>query len=125
MGLTRLDIDIANPSRPKNVVRLQCLIDSGAVHSVVPTAVLRRLGIKPQARDQYTLVDGRKVVRKRGVALFKYGKRCGGADVIFGKRGDSTLLGVLTLEALGFSLDPRRGRLRPLPMLMSLTPSAS
>jgi hypothetical protein len=66
----------------------------------------------------------REVVRKRGVALFKYGKRRGGADVIFGEKGDSTLLGVLSLEALGFLLDPIRGELKPLPMLMSLTPSA-
>jgi len=39
--------------------------------------------------------------------------------VIFGKRGDSDLLGIVTLEALGFMLDPLRRELRPLPMMLA------
>ncbi|HTV53839.1 MAG TPA: hypothetical protein VMI06_02890, partial [Terriglobia bacterium] len=57
--------------------------------------------------------------RKKGVAVFKYGERAGGADVVFGERGDSTLLGALTLEALGLSLDPLRRELRQLPMILA------
>jgi hypothetical protein len=38
----------------------------------------------------------------------------GGADVIFGEEGDSTLLGAFTLEALSLSLDPLRRVLKPL-----------
>jgi hypothetical protein len=38
---------------------------------------------------------------------------------IFGEEGDSCLLGALTLEALGFSLDPLRRELNPLPMLLA------
>ena len=43
-------------------------------------------------------------VRRKGVALFKYADRLGGADVIFGELGDSQLLGAFTLEALGCRL---------------------
>jgi len=43
----------------------------------------------------------------------------GGADVIFGEEGDSTLLGTFTLEALGLSLDPLRRELKPLPMILA------
>jgi hypothetical protein len=52
-----------------------------------------------------------------------YGDRIGGADVIFGEPGDSTLLGALTLGALGFALDPLRRELRPLPMILAGVPS--
>jgi len=57
--------------------------------------------------------------RWKGIALFQLGDRVGGADVIFGEPGDSTLLGALTLEALGLSLDPLRRQLRPLPMVLA------
>jgi hypothetical protein len=40
--------------------------------------------------------------------------------VIFGEAGDSTLLGALTLEALGYALDPFRRELRLLPMGLGL-----
>jgi hypothetical protein len=39
--------------------------------------------------------------------------------VIFGERGDSTLLGAVTLEALGVILDPIKRKLRPLPMIVA------
>jgi hypothetical protein len=66
------------------------------------------------------LANGAKIVRKKGVALFKYGERIGGTDVIFGEDEDSVLLGVFTLEALGLVLDPLRRELKPLPMVLAL-----
>jgi len=39
--------------------------------------------------------------------------------VIFGQKGDSVLLGALTLEALGLSLDPLRRELKELPMILA------
>jgi len=45
--------------------------------------------------------------------------KLGGADVIFGQEDDSTLLGVLTLEALGLVLDPLKRQLKPLPMVIA------
>ena len=39
-------------------------------------------------------------------------------SVIFGDGEDSTLLGTVTLEALGFVLDPFKRELRPLPLVL-------
>jgi len=58
------------------------------------------------------------IVLEKVVALFKYGEKMGGADVIFGEEDDSTLLGAFTLEALGLALDPFKRELRPLPMIL-------
>ena len=118
MGLTVLDVEVANPSSPDNGRSVQFLIDSGAVYSVVPAAVLEELGIKPLAVKSFRLADGSKISRKKGVAVFKYKDEIGGADVIFGEPGDSTLLGAFTLEALGLALDPLRRELLPLPMIL-------
>ena len=81
---------------------------------------MKRLGIKPLAEQQFRLANGKKILRKKGGAVFRYGKRVGVADVIFGEKGDSNLLGAFTLEALGLSLDPLRRELKPLPMILAL-----
>lgn len=119
MGITHLEIEVANPANLTRWERLEFLIDSGAVYSVVPTPVLKGLGIQPVAEEEFRLANGSKIVRKKGIAAFRYGERIGGADVIFGEEGDMNLLGVLTLEALGLSLDPLKRELRPLPMILA------
>lgn len=93
MGLTSLRIEIANPANPKITEQLDFLIDSGAIYSVVPSRILRKLGIKPISQQEFRLADGSRILREKGVAIFKYEDRIGGADVIFGKSGDHTLLG--------------------------------
>lgn len=122
MGLTFLELEIANPAKPAVTERVDCLIDSGAIYSVVPTAILERLGIQPLVTQEFRLANGTKVQRKKGMAIFKYGDRIGGADVIFGEEGDTVLLGAFTLEALGLSLDPLRRELKQLPMLLGAFP---
>ena len=119
MGLTVLEIEVGNPATPKVTVKVEFLVDSGAIYSVVPAPILKRLGIKPNMQEEFRLADGSKIVRKKGIALFRHGKKVGGADVIFGEKGDSNLLGALTLEALGFALDPLRRELKRLPMILA------
>jgi len=119
MGLTVLEIEVGNPANPEVTEKVDFLIDSGAIYSVVPTPILEKLGIKPLAEQQFRLADGTKIVRKKGGALFKYGDRIGVADVIFGEEGDHKLLGAFTLEALGLVLDPLKRELKPLPMLLA------
>lgn len=119
MGLTVVAVEIANPAKPRRSRTIDLLVDSGAIYSVVPAAVLRELGIRPISTEEFRLADGSKIRRKKGVALFRLGERVGGADVIFGQESDSTLLGALTLEALGLALDPLKRVLRPLPMVLA------
>jgi len=119
MGLTVLEIEVGNPARPEVTEKVEFLIDSGAIYSVVPTPILERLEITPLTEQEFRLANGTKILRKKGGALFKYGERIGVADVIFGEEGDSTLLGAFTLEALGMVLHPLRRELKPLPMMLA------
>lgn len=118
MSITFLDLEVANVADPERTETVRFLIDSGATHSVVPSAVLARLGIAPLDEQTFRLANGETIRRKKGVALFRYKGRVGGADVVFGEPGDQNLLGALTLEALGFALDPLRRELAELPMLL-------
>jgi clan AA aspartic protease len=124
MGLTVLKIEVGNPANPEVTEEVKLLVDSGAIYSVVPTPILEKLGVRPLAEQEFRLANGAKTVRKKGIALFRYGERVGGADVVFGEGGDSTLLGAFTLEALGLVLDPLKRELRPLPMLLVTLPRA-
>lgn len=119
MGLTVLEIEVGNPATPDTREKVEFLVDSGAIYSVGPTPVLEGLGIRPLATQEFRLADGSKIRRRKGIALFRYGERVGGADVLFGEEGDSVLLGAFTLEALGLALDPLRRELKELPMLLA------
>ncbi|MEX2431179.1 MAG: aspartyl protease family protein, partial [Dehalococcoidia bacterium] len=113
-------LEIANPGNMDSWAPVECLVDSGAVYSVVPSSVLYQLGIKSIGSQQFRSANGETVMRRKGIAAYRYGERTGGADVIFGEERDANLLGVLTLEALGLSLDPLRRELKPLPMLLTM-----
>jgi clan AA aspartic protease len=119
MGLTHIKVNIANPARPGRALELSFLVDSGAVYSVVPAALLRKLGVRPHSKRTFIFADGSEITRKIGDVLFRLNGRQGAAPVIFGEKQDSVLLGTLSLEALGMMLDPMKRELRPLPMLLA------
>ena len=81
--------------------------------------MLERLGITPLAAEQFHLADGTAITRKKGIALFRYGDRVGGADAIFGEdedsaprrddaRGPRSLSRPDTAPAASSAADPRR-----------------
>lgn len=118
MGLTHIKAIVANPANPRKTAKLTFLVDSGAIYSVVPGETLRRLGIKAHSSRTFTLADGTEIKRRMGDAIFLIDSERGASPVIFGERGDSTLLGTVSLESLGFILDPIKRILRPLPMVL-------
>ncbi len=118
MGLTHVDVEIANPADLKSKTKVRLLVDSGATLSVISGRLLRGLGIRPHSKRSFILANDDTIERQIGDAQFFYQGQQGAAPVIFEKAGDSDLLGVVTLEALGFILDPLRRELRPLPMML-------
>lgn len=80
MGLTVLELEVGNVAKPDVTEKLEFLIDSVAIYSVVPSTVLQKLGIQPLTEQVFRLPDGSKIVRKKGGALFKYGERNGVID---------------------------------------------
>ena len=113
-----LTATVMNLADPRKRVRMKLRVDSGVVYSVVPKAYLKQLGIKPCGSKSFILADGTAITRKIGNALFSLEDAEGASPVVFGEKGDYTLLGMLSLEALGYILDPLRRELRPLPMVL-------
>jgi clan AA aspartic protease len=98
-------------------VSVKFLIDSGAVYSLVPARILRKLGLRPYREVTFSLADGTTVTRQVGDAYFEINGSLGPAPVMFGEEGDEPLLGAMTLESLGMVLDPFKRRLIPMRMV--------
>ena len=118
MGLTAMEITVANPAHPERTETVVGIIDTGAIFSAVPREILNELGIRSIGEQVFTLADGSQMRREKGVALFGCSDRLGGATVIFGEPGDGILIGVTTLEVLGLAFNPLTRELYPLPMLL-------
>lgn len=86
MGLTHIKLNVANPAKPKRSIDISFLVDSGAVYSVIPSALLRKLGVRPHSKRTFTLADGSEITRKIGDVLFRLDGRQGAAPVVFGEK---------------------------------------
>ena len=100
------------------MARVRFLVDSGAVYSLAPAALLRKLGIRPHGSRAFLLADGTEITRPIGDAIFVIDGQRAASPVIFGEEDDAALLGTVSLEALGLMLDPMKRILRPLPMVL-------
>ena len=107
--MTEVRVRVVNLADASRCAEVDLVVDSRAIYSVVPAGVLRRIGVEPREVQTFDLAHGESVRRSVGDA----------APVIFGRRGDAPLLGVVTLEALGLRLDPLRRRLRPLRLMIA------
>ena len=119
MGTTTIRAHLANVMHRERETEVELVVDSGAIYSIVPATVLRAIGIDPESTEIFGLADGRSVRRGVGHAVFEIEGRQGISKVVFGRRGDASLLGMVTLELLGLSLDPLRRRLRPLKLMIA------
>jgi aspartyl protease family protein len=113
MGLTHVTIRVGNPAFEGVAEDVRCLVDSGAVYSLVPGAVLERLAIAPHSEREFVLANGDVIRRRLATATFEYDGRRGDSMVIVGEAGDDPLLGATTIEGFGLVLDPCRRELRP------------
>ena len=114
MGLTFVKVTVGNPSNGHRHEDVNCLVDSGAIYSLIPGAVLKKLQIKPHSTREFVLANGDVIQRRLATATFEYDGRRGDSMVIVGEVGDDPLLGATTLEGFGLVLDPFRRELRPM-----------
>ena len=111
MGLAFADMNVAADRGLSRVSRVRFLVDSGAEYSVVPKEVLAGLGIVPYRSVEIILADGNSLKRDAADAYFEYLGERAPSPVIFGEENDEPLLGAVTLENLGFMLDPLQRRI--------------
>lgn len=94
------------------------MVDTGALFSVVPAAVLTQLGLSPVRTETFELADGRTIRRPIGEVFLRLDGKEATIPVIFGETSDSPLLGVTALEIVGLTVDPQGERLVPRKMYL-------
>ena len=59
MGVTHVTVTIRNPADPARSWRGPCLVETGAIDSLVPRPHLEAIGLTPRAQRVYETADGR------------------------------------------------------------------
>ena len=119
MGMTTVRVRLSHIADASREVDVDMTVDSGAIYSVVPGPVLRQIGVVAERTETFWLADNRSIRRRTGHVSFAIQGSRGISKVIFGRPGDASLLGMVTLEGLGLSLDPLKRRLRPLRLMIA------
>lgn len=119
MGLTHVHARLRRPDGRGPTRNLRFLVDSGAIYSVLPEETWRALRLRPEREVEFTLADGTSI--KRGVSECRFEIRGAAATspVVLGEEHDGALLGAVTLETLGFMLNPLTREILPMRMALS------
>ena len=111
MGLTYIEADLFAADKELRGIKL--LVDSGASYSLLPDNVWKGLGLGPRRSVSVVLADGTILERRVSDCGIRLNGIEGYTPVVLGEEGDDeALLGAITLENLGFVLDPFRRTLR-------------
>ena len=117
MGLISVTGVVKGPSGVAQTVRF--LVDSGAKYSVLPEHVWRSIGLEPKRRMTFVLADGSTIERDISECHIQLPQGDGHTAVVLGEGEDEPLLGVVTLEMLGFILYPFDRTIRPARMMLA------
>ena len=110
MGAFRVNCEIRDVrvrAKPPVVVK-GLLVDTGSEFSWIPERSLRAAGVRIVKKDiRFMMANGEQVTRSTGYAILRTGDFETVDEVVFGRRGDLSLLGARTLEGFGASVDAR------------------
>ena len=111
MGLFSVPLVVGNIHTGQSET-VDAMVDTGAVYSMVPASLLRRLEIEPGRTMRFSTASGDSVRYEVGEARFSAAGETCYANVVFGPEG-KFLLGAMTLEGLALAVDPMKKRLIP------------
>ncbi len=71
MGLTTVRVHVCNPEKPESCHKVELLVDTGAMYSVVPEGILKKMGLMPIGKRVFVLANGEKNEREVAGAIYK------------------------------------------------------
>ena len=103
MGIFNVTIGVSHPDGG-DLTEVSAMVDTGALHSVMPERFLEELNIEPLRTLRCRLADDSIREYRMGVALIAINGESFPCPVLFGD-GNTYLVGATTLEILGFTVD--------------------
>lgn len=119
MGLTYVHARLRKSEGRGPTRDIRFLVDSGAIYSVLPAEIWRALRLKPKRQVEFTLADGTPINRGVSECRFEIRGESATSPVVLGEADDGALLGAVTLETLGFMLNPLTREILPMRMALS------
>jgi len=119
MGVTYVHARLRRPDGRGTTRNERFLVDSGAIYSVLPEETWRALRLKPEREGEFTLADGTPITRRVSECRFETRGAAATSPVVLGEEHDGALLGAVTLETLGFMLNPLTREILPMRMALS------
>ena len=116
MGTFTVALTVQGPTGESASV--DALVDTGSTYAVLPAQLLERMGVMRKERMSFRLADERVVDYDRGEAVVRIDGREMTVPVVFGPDDASPLIGAVTLEIFGLSVDPLGQRLVPVEGLL-------
>lgn len=118
MGIINASLKIINPYNTTKVYEGEFLVDTGAQYTVLPRSVWQKMDLKSDREQKFSLADGKVISRPIGSVFVEFRGIRSTSPVVLGNQNDSFLLGVVTLENLGFSINPFTRELYPAKLMM-------
>jgi predicted aspartyl protease len=88
------------------------LVDTGSEFTWLPAETLERIGVEPVKKDLLLqMANGQLLTRSVGYAILRVDKYETIDEVVFGQKGDLSLLGSRAMEGMNLQVDARRKRL--------------
>ena len=112
MGMFSIPIEVKGLDAAR-FERMDAMVDTGAITTVIPGSTLRRIGVEPIKSEVFEYAGGEEIELQMGYAVIRTQGRETISWVIFGEETGSVLLGAYTLEGMLLGVDPYAQRLIP------------
>ena len=111
---------VSRPNGKGTALSLRFILDSGALYSVLPEVVWKRLRLRSSRTVEFTLADGTLISRGVSECTFTIERIAATSPVVLGRLHDAAILGIVTLETMGLMLNPLSRELMPMKMMLAL-----
>ncbi len=116
VGRAWINAKFINPNTNKEI-EIKALVDTGTTFTVIPRHIYEELGLRTVGKRRVKTASG-YVDMDESFALVEVGNKRGVSPVLVSNELNEVLIGVITLEALGLTVDPTTGELRETEILM-------
>ena len=112
VGIFNAPFTVYSPDRERSR-SLIGLVDTGALHTIVPASVLEALDVPIYTQREYALADGSIVSMRLGSAQIELQGEIIPVPILFGLDPRNILIGATTLETFGWAVDTKNRRFIP------------
>lgn len=118
MGHVRVSLKLSNPDNIDNTIEVpDALVDTGATWTTLPRSLAQRLGLNVIGQIRVRTASGFQALDQSYAHVSLQGKSMVESVLIIDTL-DTVLVGVRTLEGMGWTVDPTKGELQESDILL-------